>query len=151
MYLRNHKIISNIFILGLIIVVLSGLFSFVLATSESCNSDADCSGGEKCRCDPDSADSKKEGVCGDIVICSPIKHTKIEDLIESITNWIFYIGVILVPLMFVIGAGYMITSSGDSKRVETGKNILTWTIIGLIVILFSKVFVNVIKYVLGTS
>ncbi len=47
-------------------------------------------------------------------------------------------------LMFVYGGFTWLTSAGSGEKVEKGKNILIWSVIGLIVILTSYVAVSFI-------
>jgi len=141
-----------IFLTLLIIMVFNPLFVLGQAECDLGTVGTDCSATEDCYCDPKSNDNKKEGICapkGVTVICPPTKYTKIEELIESISNWIFSIALVLAPLMFVLGGGYLITAAGDESRIKTGKSIITWTIVGLVVILMVKVFIQVIRFVLG--
>lgn len=142
--------VKFIFLSLLTIMVFSP--SFVLGMKK-CDVKNDCDSGHDCYCDPKLGDGEKEGICaseGTTVICPPTKYTKIEELIESISNWIFYIALVLAPLMFVLGGAYLITAAGDDNRIKTGKSIITWTIVGLIVIFMVKIFIQAIKFVLGT-
>jgi len=82
-------------------------------------------------------------------LVNPIGITSIEDLIRVITNYIFYLAIIIAPVMIIIGAFMFMTSAGDPKKVSTGKNIILWTVVGLAVILFSKGIMSLIKSVLG--
>ncbi|MDD5340931.1 MAG: pilin [Patescibacteria group bacterium] len=47
-------------------------------------------------------------------------------------------------IMFIYGGMYMLTSHGNPDMVKKGKDVLTWAIIGLIVIFGSYVFVSFI-------
>jgi len=86
---------------------------------------------------------------GNIRIESPIGTTTIPVLIERITNWVFYIGIILAPLMILVGAFYLVTAAGIPARIETGKKFIIWTIVGLAVIFLSRAIIGIIKYILG--
>jgi len=143
-------LIKFIFLTLLAIIVFNPLF--VLSETKKCDLGTGCDSDYECHCDPKADDNKEEGICapkGATVICPPTKYTKIEELIESISNWIFYIALVLAPLMFILGGGYLITAAGDENRVKTGKSIITWTIIGLVVIFMVKIFIQAIRFVLG--
>jgi hypothetical protein len=46
--------------------------------------------------------------------------------------------------MFVYGGFYLLTSAGGTDKITKGKKILTWAIIGIIIILTSYALVNFI-------
>jgi len=131
--------------LSLLSIVLFALPIFVLAQTEA----ADCT--EYCS-DPYNV-STGEGTyippSGKTCFCSPISYTSIEALIEGVTNWIFYIGIVLAPLMIVIAAFMFMTSAGDPNKVQRAKQIIIWTCIGLAIILFSRGIIALIRYMLG--
>lgn len=58
----------------------------------------------------------------------------------------------IVAVIFVILAGYKyLTSGGDAKKLESAQKTLTYTIIGLVLIAFSFLIVNLISYVTGVE
>jgi len=92
------------------------------------------------------------GVDGaDIKIDSPIKYKNIPDLIDSIVNYIFWVGLALAPLMILIGAFMIMSSGGDPNRVTNGKNMILYASIGLAIILFAKGIIAIIRAVLGVK
>ena len=78
-------------------------------------------------------------VFGQVVkIENPLEAESFEELVNSIVDFIFYIGLALVPLMIIISAFYFFTAGGDPKQIETAKKILFYTLIGLGIILLAK-------------
>jgi len=77
-------------------------------------------------------------VLAQITLENPLKYSSIEEIIDRVSDWIFYLGLVLVPLMIVIGAFMMLTSAGEPGRVKKGKSLIMWTLIGFAIILFSK-------------
>ncbi|MDD5433204.1 MAG: pilin [Candidatus Pacebacteria bacterium] len=75
-------------------------------------------------------------------------HTSLEDLLNSITKWLLYFALVLAPLMIILGGFYILTSRGDPKMSTTGKSIIKWALIGLVVILSAKAFISIITSVL---
>lgn len=57
-------------------------------------------------------------------------------------------GVVLF-IMFLIGGFKYLTASGDPKQMEAAKGTLTHAIIGLVVIIFAFLFLQIIKLVTG--
>ncbi len=78
----------------------------------------------------------------------PITVTTIPELVNTITTWAFRLGLILAPLMILVGAFYFLTAGGSPERVKTGQKIMLWTIIGLGIILFSRVIISIIESIL---
>lgn len=57
-----------------------------------------------------------------------------------------------VALIMVIWSGYKyILSKGDAKQAEEAKKTLTWTLIGLTIIILSFAVINLISYVTGVE
>lgn len=88
-------------------------------------------------------------ISAQITIENPLKAETFDELIGNLINFIFYLAVALVPLMVIIGAFYILTAAGDEKRVTTGKNIITYALIGFVIILFARGIVFVIKGIIG--
>lgn len=84
---------------------------------------------------------------GTVVFCNLSKHQTISDVVDAVTKWIFILAMVIAPLMILLGGFYMLTSRGDPKMSNTGKDIIKWAIVGLAVILFAKAFVSIIKFV----
>jgi len=83
-----------------------------------------------------------------IEIEPPINVKTIPELVNVITTWAFLLGMILAPLMILVGALYFMTAGGSPERVKTGQKIIFWTIVGLGIILFSKVIISIIEGIL---
>jgi len=84
----------------------------------------------------------------DVKIESPIGAKSISGIVEKIINYIFGIGIILAPLMVVIGGIYILSAGGNPNKVSKGKEVIKWAIIGLAIILFSKGIQQLITQIL---
>lgn len=63
---------------------------------------------------------------------------------------LMFVGV--VAIFFIIYSGYqLLTSGGDPKKVQGGRQTLTFAIIGLIVVLSSFLIINFIGVITNTS
>jgi len=69
---------------------------------------------------------------------NPITATNIQELIASLTNWFINIGLAIAVLMIIYGGFMFITAGGKEDRVTTGRKIVTWSVIGLGVLLLAK-------------
>lgn len=83
-----------------------------------------------------------------ITIQNPLNANSIEELIDSLINAIFWLAVVVVPLMIIVGALYYITSGGSPEKIKTAKNIILYAAIGFLIVLFAKGIISVIRDVL---
>ena len=93
------------------------------------------------------------GACcedGKICTCNPTSATTFDEMIDKILDFIFYIAMAIIPIMFIIAAFYIITAAGDARRMSTGKTIIIWTLVGGSIILLSKGIIEIIKMLLGS-
>ena len=82
---------------------------------------------------------------------NPLEYGTFDELVTAIISFIFTIAVVVTPLMIIIGAFYLLTAAGDPKRVETGKTIISYALIGLVVILLARAIIYVIKSAIGVK
>jgi len=76
---------------------------------------------------------------------SPIEHETFGDLIDAIIKFVFNIALVLAPLFIIIGGFYFVAAAGDPSKIETGKKIIFYTLIGFLIILISRGLVVVLK------
>ncbi len=79
------------------------------------------------------------------IISNPIKATSFAELINMITKWILDIAMVLAPLVIVYGGFTYITAAGDPGKMETGKKIIIYAVIGFILALLATSLVDVFK------
>jgi heme/copper-type cytochrome/quinol oxidase subunit 2 len=80
---------------------------------------------------------------------NPFETGSVEELIDSILNFIFWVAIAIVPIMIIVAAFYFLTSGGNQEKVNTAKKIILFTFIGLFIVLLGKGIVAIIKQVLG--
>lgn len=66
-------------------------------------------------------------------------------------NLLLAAGAILAIIFFLYGAIIWITSGGDKQKLEQAKHILTYTIVGLIVIAVSFLIIRLLGQILGSE
>ena len=76
---------------------------------------------------------------------NPLVCEDISCVIEKLTNFISLIAFAVAPIMILIGAFYFITAGGNPERVRTGKQVITYAIIGLVIILLARAIVATIQ------
>jgi len=69
--------------------------------------------------------------------------------VNSVTNWLFYLLIIAVVLMGVIGGALYMTSAGDAEKAGKGKSIITYAIIGLVLALVARLVPSVVRMIVG--
>lgn len=67
----------------------------------------------------------------------------------NITNWIFYLMMVGVVLMIVIGGATYMMAAGNPERAGKGKKIIIYGIIGLIIALVARLIPAVVKMIIG--
>jgi FtsH-binding integral membrane protein len=71
--------------------------------------------------------------------------------INYIINWIFFILLIVAVIVGILGAYNIITSGGSAEKVETGRKLIMYAIIGVIVAMFAKAIPAIAKMFVGVS
>ncbi|MGH7237633.1 MAG: pilin [Candidatus Saccharimonadales bacterium] len=67
-------------------------------------------------------------------------------VILKAANVIAILGGIIAVIMIIVGAIMFAASGGDSKTVETGKNMIVYSLIGIVVIALAYV---IVRFVIG--
>lgn len=62
----------------------------------------------------------------------------IGDLINGVLTYLFYLAVIIAPIVILFGAFTIITSAGDAKKYDQGKKIILYALIGFAIIFLAK-------------
>ncbi len=65
--------------------------------------------------------------------------------VVTITNWIFYILVVVTGLLVILGGFTIATAGGDPSKVDSGKNYILYAMVGLAVALLSRAIPAVVK------
>ena len=84
-----------------------------------------------------------------VEVPNPLACDDIPCVIDAIGDLIFYVGLALVTLMFVIGGIMFMVATGDPQKIATAQKVLFWTAIGLAVVVFSRAVTGVIAYILS--
>jgi len=72
----------------------------------------------------------------------------LEGIVGRALDYMFLIGVIIAPLVILIGAFMFFTAAGDPTRAQNAKKVVIWAAIGLAILLFAKAIVGIIEYLL---
>ena len=94
---------------------------------------------------------EKECPPGSVCLRNPIYDKTFGELVRSVISFFLWLAVALTPLLIIVGAFYLMTAAGDPKKIETGRNIILWTCIGLAVILFSWGIIAFVQGIIGVE
>lgn len=72
-------------------------------------------------------------------------------LFQNVVSALIQIAAIALFVMFVIGGFNILMSGGDPKRMEQGKNTLTYAIIGIVVMVLAYLIIQIIGNFTGVS
>lgn len=81
----------------------------------------------------------------------PLNDKTFKDIIDSVINFIFYLGLAVTPLMIVIAGFMILTARDDAERLKKGRLIIIYTLVGLFVILFAKGLISVLNQAMGVK
>ena len=84
----------------------------------------------------------------DETITNPIKANSLEEVLNSVIDFIFTIALIVCPLIIIIGGFIFVTAGGEPAKVETGKKMIFYALLGLGVIILAKGFVLALKTII---
>lgn len=75
----------------------------------------------------------------------PLRGIRFQELMEKIIAFLFNTAFALFPLMIVVAAFYFVTAGGNPGQIEKAKNILLYALVGFIIILLAKSFIEFLK------
>lgn len=89
------------------------------------------------------------GTLGPIALKNPLDQDNIWDAIDAVLNFLILIAFAIAPILIIYSAFLMIFAAGDAVKINKAKSIITWTLVALAIILFSKGLPAVIKEVMS--
>ena len=80
---------------------------------------------------------------------NPLNFSSVEGLLDNIANLLYTLSIPLLVIMIIIGGYYLLTAGGNPEKIGTGKKVITWAIIGFVVILVAGSVASLITNLLG--
>jgi hypothetical protein len=99
------------------------------------------------------------GSCGNLVdakgdyLKAPDQNTiflQACNAISGLINWVFIAAGFLAVIFVIYGGFTLLTSGGDSSKIETGKKMIMWAVVGIVVVAFAKFAVYFVIQLLHT-
>jgi len=98
------------------------------------------------------ADNQGSGGSGEAVLVSPLQgDLTVEDIAGKISGVIFGLALMVCPILIIWGGFEIATAGGDQNKITKGKQIITFSLVGLAIIALSAAFVEAIKQILGAD
>ena len=100
--------------------------------------------------DAPAADDQGSG--GPAVLVSPLQgNLTVEDIVGKIAGVIFGLALMICPILIIWGGFEIATAGGDQNKITKGRQIITFSLVGLAIIALSAAFVEAIKQILGAD
>ena len=80
---------------------------------------------------------------------SNLTTTQLIAILANIGDWIFVVGLVVAPIMVVIGAVLFMLGGNNPNRLAAAKKIFIWAGIGFVLILMAKGVFTVLRSILG--
>ena len=80
---------------------------------------------------------------------NPLNQGSLCDAIDALINFLFVLSLAVAPILLIYAGFTLLTKSGDPEAIAKAKKIITWTLIGLSVVLFAKGVPSIVMGVLG--
>jgi len=82
---------------------------------------------------------------------NPVANNDVLSLVNGILNWMIYIAIPIAVLVIIFAGVILLTSGGVKTKIDLGKKMLTWAIVGLAIILIGKGFITLIVSVINLA
>lgn len=73
-----------------------------------------------------------------VTIVSPVTWIDLNDLINKLIDFIFYIALVVLPAVIMYGGFLYITAGGDPAKVSDAQKMMLWAGIGFLIMLLAK-------------
>lgn len=83
-----------------------------------------------------------------IDIKNPISTPDFHGLVENFLLWILGVAGVVALFMLIAGGIMYMMAGGDEQKVATAKKMITWTILGLAIVLVSYSIISVLDSIL---
>jgi len=88
------------------------------------------------------------GTAPTVSLVNQLSFGSIEEFLDRVADILFTYSIPLVVIMIIIGAFYLVTAGGNPGKIDTGKKIITWAIIGFVVILIAGSIASLVRNLL---
>lgn len=86
-----------------------------------------------------------------IKIENPLEAKTFWELLDKIINFIFYPAMPIAVIMIIIAGYFFVIAAGDPKKITTAKQIILYTLIGLLIILCATGLIKLFGEIFGVK
>ncbi len=86
---------------------------------------------------------------GGVSLPNPLSVTTVPDLVDKIATFIVELASPVFVIMLLVGAFQMLGAAGNESKFAQGKKTITYTIVGMAVVLAAKGIAAVVKNFIG--
>src|ERR1035437_1271498 len=93
------------------------------------------------------------GPNGDLTNKTPDQNTiflQAGNAISNVMNWVFVAAGFLAVIFVIYGGFTLLTSGGDSSKIESGKKMIMWAVVGIVIVAFAKFAVYFVLKLINT-
>lgn len=73
----------------------------------------------------------------------------IENMVSRIASYFLMLGLIIAPVVVLIGVFMIFTAGGDPVKVQMARKLIFWTILILAIIVIARVAISAVRYVVS--
>ena len=75
--------------------------------------------------------------------------SNIPQLIAVITSFLTKVAYWIAPIAIIVAAYYFLTSGGDPGKVKTARDVLIWTLVGVLIVTAADALMQIIQSAIG--
>lgn len=87
----------------------------------------------------------------DVGIKNPLGDVGLQEIIQKIINFLFGLALAICPIFIIWGGFEIATAAGAEQKIKDGRQKITYSLVGLVIMALATAFVKVIKTILGVD
>jgi len=87
----------------------------------------------------------------DVGITNPLGDVELQDIIQKIISFLFGLALLICPIFIIWGGFEIATAAGAEQKITAGRQKITFSLVGLVIMALANGFVTVIKDILGVG
>lgn len=82
---------------------------------------------------------------------NPLGDVELQGIIQKIINFLFGLALLICPIFIIWGGFEIATAAGAEQKITSGRQKITYSLVGLVIMALASAFVAVIKTILGVA
>ena len=84
-----------------------------------------------------------------IGLINPLAADTLEEALNAFINFLFWLAMAVAPILIVYAGFLLLTAAGDPAKISKARQVITWTLVAVAIILFAKGLPALIKGAFG--